>query len=160
MTRLWLAIRQKVRVARQQSWIVLALFPIAWLAIAFAALLILTVPFRRMVPWLGRNHGAVALTPLGDKQTDARAVYIAKAMAIAARNAPFRSDCLPQALAAVFLCRLARIPTALHLGVATGIAGAERRLDAHAWVQSGQVNVTGNGNSPKHFGPVACFVRT
>ncbi len=160
MAALWLAIQRKVRVARQQSWIVLALFPIAWLAIALAALLILIVPFRRMAPWLGRNHGAVALTPLGDKQTDARALHIAKAMAIAARNAPFRSDCLPQALAAVFLCMLARIPTALHLGVATDMAGAKRRLDAHAWVQSGQVNVTGDANSPKRFGAVACFVRT
>lgn len=155
-----LTMRRKLRAARKQPLIVLALFPIAWTATGLAAMVLKLVPFRKIAPWLGQNCGAVALSPLGNSSTDAWALRIGQAVQIAARNSPFRADCLPQALAAVALCRLAGLPTALHLGSNVPRAGAEKQMEAHAWVQSGRVNVTGGANSIKRYAAVACFLRT
>lgn len=154
-----LTMRRKLRAARKQPLIVLGLFPIAWIAIGLAAMVLMLVPFRKIAPLLGQNCGAVALSPLGNSSTDAWALWIGQAIQLASRNSPFRADCLPQALAAVALCWLAGLPTALHLGSTVPRAGAEKQMEAHAWVQSGRVNVTGGGNSMTRYATVACFLR-
>jgi hypothetical protein len=109
---------------------------------------------------LGQNCGAVALSPLGNAQTEAWAARIGQAIGLASRNAPFRADCLPQALAAVALCRLTGLPSALHLGSTITAAETGKAMAAHAWVQSGRVNVSGGGNSAKRYATVSCFLRT
>lgn len=153
----WPALRRKCRSARHQRWAVLALTPLAWLAIGMAALLIAWLPFRRIAPWLGRNLGAVALAPLAPPPAVRRAHTIGSAIAIAARNAPFRSDCLPQALAAAALCRCGRVPYAMHLGAAIRDGALEMPLSAHAWVQCGPLTVTGGADAHRRNRAVACF---
>ncbi len=68
--------------------------------------------------------------------------HVAWSLAAAARRlpAPFRG-CLPQALAAEALLRRHGAPSELVIGVRHG--GAAGRVEAHAWVVSGERVVTG-----------------
>lgn len=56
---------------------------------------------------------------------------------------PWRSDCLPQALAARMMLQWRRIPTTLYLGVAKQNRDGKVVLEAHAWLRSGTIIVTG-----------------
>lgn len=134
----------------------LAIAP-AWLLIGAASALILLIPFARLAPLLGRPLGATSLTPLIDARQKARARFVQRAIARAAALAPFRADCLPQALAGALLCRWLKVPAATHLGVQLGDADASAGLRAHAWVDAGEVRVTG-GRGIGRFTVVACFV--
>ncbi|WP_304561608.1 lasso peptide biosynthesis B2 protein [Sphingomonas immobilis] len=134
----------------------LAIVP-AWLAIAGAAALITLVPFVRLAAGLGRNIGAAGFTPLIGRRGEARARFVQRAVQRAARLAPFRSDCLPQALVAAMFCRWLGVPTATHFGVEIEAVPTGRSLSAHAWVDAGGVRVSG-GRGEGRFTVVACFV--
>lgn len=135
-----------------------ALIPVAWLLIGAAGTLVAVVPFRRIAPLLGRNLGAAALAPIGSPNELGRAVLIARAISFAARYMPLRSDCLPQAIAGVALCRLLRVPYAAYFGASTFVPEREGQLLAHAWLQCGPVVITGGRGSFGAYGVVACFV--
>ena len=131
--------------------------PVAWLAIGVSAAVIATRSFRRYAFWLGHNAGAVALVPLADAEALCRARLIAAAVGIASRNAPFRSNCLPQAMAAIYLCRRAGVPYAMHLGVMPSDAPGLGVLQAHAWIECGNVTITGGPRSLARYRALACF---
>lgn len=152
------ALRRKGGTAIQLPLAVLALMPLAWLMIGFASAAIALVPFRRLAPLLGRNLGATSLMPIVPIRVLPRAVQIRTAIAIAAKYAPFRSDCLPQALVAATLCRWGRVPYAVHFGAALANQESRGKLLAHAWVQAGPVAITGGTPSFRTYGVVACFV--
>ncbi len=132
-----------------------ALLAVAWGLIGLAAGLLHLLPFRRLAPLLGVPIGAVACLPLASKRQLYRAHAVRRAILRAARVAPFRADCLPQALVAAALCRALGVPAATHLGVRLD-QGAEP-IAAHAWVACGPVAVTG-GHGFQSYTPVACFV--
>lgn len=148
-------LRAKLATARAQPPGVLLWLAPVWLLLAGAALTIRLVPFRRFARHLGSPVGPVALLPLAGEGDLRRARRLAAAIGIAARYAPFRSNCYPQALVAVLLCRLHRLPFALHFGAVRGPAA----LEAHAWVMCGRVAVAGGAVSFARFTPVACFAR-
>ena len=77
-----------------------ALLSAAWCLIGLAAACLRLLPFRRLAPFLGVPIGAVAWVPIADNAQIARAYMVRRAILRAACIAPFRSDCLPQALAA------------------------------------------------------------
>ncbi|MGH6785506.1 MAG: lasso peptide biosynthesis B2 protein [Novosphingobium sp.] len=129
-----------------------ALLP-AWLLLLLAAAALRLVRFKRLAPLLGRPLGAVGCVPLATPRQEARARFVKRAIQRAARVAPLRSDCLPQALAGTLLCRLLGVPTTAHLGVRLG---DEPAFLAHAWLCSGRVAVTG-GYSFDHYVAVSCF---
>ncbi len=83
---------------------------------------------------------------------------IRQTVALVVRFAPFRSNCLPQALLAYRMCRFYRIPYAMHFGGALE-ASDERgnHLVMHAWVCCGSVAISG-GSGFDRFAPVACFI--
>ena len=132
-----------------------ALLVTAWGLITLAAGMLRLVPFRRLAPLLGVPIGPVACLPLVDKRQQYRAHAIRRAVLRAARIAPFRSDCLPQALVAAVLCRALHVPAAVHLGVKLDQGPVP--MAAHAWVACGPVAVTG-GYGFRTYAPVACFV--
>lgn len=149
---------RKVRTALNQPAVVLALFPVAWVLIGLSALVIATRHFPRIAARLGPSLGAVSFTPLASPRAVRRAEVIGRAIRIASGYAPFRSDCLPQALAAVVLLRCAGAPYAIHLGASLVGGEARAALAAHAWVESGPVTVTGGAAARRRYGVVACFV--
>jgi hypothetical protein len=62
------------------------------------------------------------------------------ALAVAARVVPWRADCLVQAIAARRWLERERQPADVHIGVHKAPDG---RFEAHAWLRSGGVTVTG-----------------
>lgn len=118
--------------------------PRAERTIALRALLVLAavraalaaLPFRRVravVDALAGRRSAIA------DESEARAVR--RAVDRAARTVP-GSACLAQALAAEILLRRAGCPAHVRIGVAPD----GRPLDAHAWVESAGVVVTGDAD--------------
>lgn len=149
---------RKGRTAMRQPLSVIALLPVAWTLIGLSSAAIALRPFKRIAPLLGRNLGATSLVPLADERALRRATRIGRAVTIAAKYAPFRSNCLPQAMAAALLCRAGRVPYAAHLGASVSEPDKQGELVAHAWVQCGPVAITGGAGSFQRYGVVACFV--
>ncbi|HAJ02865.1 MULTISPECIES: lasso peptide biosynthesis B2 protein [unclassified Brevundimonas] len=149
---------RKCRSASQLPTSLIALIPIAWFLIGTASIIVAVAPFRRITPLLGRNLGPAALAPVGSPKELGKAVLIARAIGFAARCMPLRSDCLPQAIAGVSLCRLLRVPYAAYFGASTFVPEWEGELLAHAWLQCGPVVITGGRGNFGTYGVVACFV--
>ena len=133
------------------------LVPLAWGLIGLASALVVVVPFRGIAPLIGRNVGTAAVLPLADPRQLRQARLIGRAVVTAARFAPFRADCLPQAMAAVALCRVFGVPYAAFLGASMSTPDKPGNLAAHAWVQCGPLVITGGTGNFRNFGVVACF---
>ncbi len=156
----WIAIvRRKLTTMAAQPPAVLALVPLCWVLIAVSDIVILAVPFRRVAPWTGQAMGTAATVPVATPHQQHLAQTIGQAIGIAARAAPFRADCYPQALTAVALCRCVRVPTALFFGATFSTDDSDAELEAHAWVVSGPVTITGGRGSFGRFPALACFLR-
>lgn len=149
---------RKWRQASRQPVSVISLIPAAWILIAAASLAVTVLPFRLIAPVLGRNLGTASLTPLASPEAMRRAIRIGEAISLAAKYMPARSDCLPQAVTGVILCRAFRVPYAAYFGASASVDGREGDLCAHAWVQCGRVTVSGGTGSFQQYGVVACFV--
>jgi hypothetical protein len=130
-----------------------------WGAVAFpllggARVALMTVPFRWLAPLLGHDMRTAAVVPLASPRQVTRAVRIGRGIRSAARNTPWDSTCLTQALVARCLLGLNGLPYALYLGVETR-RGSD--MTAHAWVCTGPAAVTG-GNGFAQFTVVGTFV--
>jgi hypothetical protein len=79
---------------------------------------------------------------------------ISWAVTRAARYAPFRALCLPQAMAAKLMLERRGIPSALHFGARRGQC---KPIDLHAWLDAAGVEVAGYPIA-KTFTEVGCFV--
>jgi hypothetical protein len=134
-----------------------ALLAEAVLCLLAARLALIFVPFPRLARRLG------AFVPPSDprvlwarvKAADAPlAQEIGWAVTRAARYLPFKAVCLPQALAARAMLKRRGVKSVMHFGAAKG---AEKPLDAHAWLDAAGVEVTGYPVA-KNFAEIACFV--
>lgn len=107
-----------------------------WLGIARAS--VLTLPFRWLVRVLRQQSG---VTPnADDPATLPTRKRVAWAIAAISKRTPWDSNCLAQALAAKIMLRRRGMASTLYLGVAKAKEGG---LDAHAWVRSGNLILTG-----------------
>ncbi len=129
------------------------LFVTAVVTLSAAAAVIRLFPLRRIAPSLGTSLGPVGFAPLANARDHALAVRLRDSIGRAGTILPFRRDCYPQALAGVMLCRLLRVPAAMHLGVKLD----DGKMEAHAWLASGRVTITGRAGFAT-FAPVACFL--
>jgi hypothetical protein len=154
-------LERKLTTMTRQPLSVLILVPCCWLLIALSDLAILAIPFRRLAPLTGNALGTAATVPLANARQQGRARIIGRAITIAARAAPFRSNCYPQALTAITLCRVFRVPTALFFGASfdPDSDGLPAGLKGHAWVVSGPLTITGGANSFDRFPALGCFIR-
>jgi hypothetical protein len=123
----------------------------AALALATARVAIMIFPFRRIAPGLAKA------TP---QQMTARDPELAQhvrltawAIQAAERRLPWKSSCLVQAIAGKWMLRRRHVPSALYLGVDKG---AEKSLEAHAWLRAGGVILTG-GPGHQRFSVIATF---
>jgi hypothetical protein len=119
-----------------------------------AARLSLFLPFRWLVPLIGRpqaaaNYSTVALGT--DENSTASAIR--QAILRGAGRLPWHSSCLVRALAAQIMLRRRRLPSVLQLGVR---AGAAKELSAHAWLRCGEIDIVGV-ESAAEFTPIAIF---
>jgi hypothetical protein len=116
------------------------LFVEAYCFLAISRMMILTVPFRRIAPWLGRT---MAESPHDASQQLVLAQKISWAVQTAGRHTPWESKCLAQAIAAKMMLRRRQIPGTLYLGLAKDEQG---ELSAHAWLRCGDLILTGGQN--------------
>ena len=129
-------------------------FLAGWLFLGLAAVLIRMVKVKRFTPLLSRSHGLGCEVPPVDARQETRARMVKRAIRRAVIAAPFRADCLPQALAGALLCRTLRVPFSAHLGVKLS---EDKAIEAHAWLNAGSVAVTG-GRGFEGFTSIFCFV--
>ena len=121
---------------------------VVWLGVARLAILI--IPFRWMIralslqPTLQPTCAAGPAVP----QLPGTSTRIAWAVCVVGERTPWQSSCLARALAATVMLRGRGIPSSMTLGVAKSSDGAG--LDAHAWLTSGGLIVTGAGGHEKY----------
>jgi hypothetical protein len=135
----------------------LAVEALAWLAIARLGLLV--VPFPRLARLIGDfmspDDPRVARALAGaSPERAALAATIGQIVTEAARAAPFRAVCLPQALAARAMLARRGVASVLYFGAARG---EHKPFDAHAWLDAAGVEVTGYPVA-HDFTKIACFV--
>lgn len=83
--------------------------------------------------------------------TAGEAELISWALASAAARVPWRSDCLVQAMAASMWLDKAQLGYKLNIGVRKNAAD---ELEAHAWLTSGNITVTGNLPNLERFSTI------
>ena len=107
------------------------------------------LPFRTMRRLLSK----MTAMPVGSRNIGQSSVYkVAQAVEVAGLYTPGVGTCLTQALAAqVLLARRGHLAS-LHIGV---VRGAERRLEAHAWLESGGKVVIGGSELERYTSLVA-----
>ena len=112
------------------------------------AALVLT-PFPRLAARWGAFRPPSDWAPRGDvgEQASGRAeaADVAWAVARAARYAPFRAVCLPQAMAARWMLQRRGVASVMHFGAARegGTFGVDVSPRGHAWVDAAGVEVAG-----------------
>jgi hypothetical protein len=127
--------------------------PLTWLMLGFARLTIIALPFALVRKWLGSEQRAAPWLHILPPATEAEAHRIGQQVRTAARYTPWTSNCFPQALVARTLLILKRQPHTVFFG----LRHEHDQLQAHAWVMSGHVAVTG-GHCFEHYTVVGCFV--
>jgi hypothetical protein len=109
------------------------------------ARLLLLFPFRRIAPFLGRAEPVNAARPVAALSDEQRreAVAVRRALLRISRHLPWHSSCLVCAIAGRIMLRRRR----MHSPVA---------LAAHAWLRSGDVDVTG-ADVASQYSPIVAF---
>jgi hypothetical protein len=125
---------------RRWTWRLMVIEAALWLVLSGLALRVL--PFRRLVPWLGRPGQGVPLEipELRDDQCR-RGLAIGGAITRASQLLPWHPVCLPQAMAAKAMLARRGLGASVHFGAR--MDGDRRDLTAHAWVMCGPVAVVG-----------------
>ena len=151
---------RKFRSLRALPWSVISWLLPVWLMIGLSAAAIALVPFRSLALLFGESTDGRAFAPTLNLEQQRRAAWIGRTIGIAARYAPYRSDCYPQALTAAVMCRFFRLPYAMYFGVAANPAAGEAAsgFTAHAWLTTGTSTLTGGADSFARFRVMSCFV--
>jgi hypothetical protein len=120
----------------------------AVITLGIARLLVLCVPIRWITRLLERP---ASRAPLNIAPTDEIVREVGWAVRAAAPKTPWKSACLPQALAGKWMLARRGIHGTIRLGVAKNASGG---LEAHAWLYSGGVILTGGGEPMRRFTPI------
>ena len=114
------------------------LFLEAVLWIGVAKLAVLSLPFRRLAPYLGRHmaESSEAAIPCHEKLLK----QIAWALRTAAHHTPWKSQCLARCIAGKIMLKRRGLSSTLYLGLAKSDG---RELIAHAWLRCGDKILTG-----------------
>ena len=125
----------------------------AFVLLGIARLAVLALPFKRLAVSLGRHMNEA------DAQISTSDLNLARQVGQAVRSAanytPWKSVCLPQAVAAQWMLKRRHIAGTLYLGMAKDDAKPEK-LAAHAWLRCGDIILTGAA-SHRQFTVVSTF---
>ena len=141
------------KIAGLDAYVQVWLVP-AWLGLGMASLMIVLLTFRWIAPLLGRPCEAGGTFLAGKPEDQRRALQIARAIELASRFAPWRSDCYPQAMVARLMLGLSGLPCTVMIGVRR--EGGTGKAEGHAWVKCGQTEVCGGAISA-NYAVIAVF---
>lgn len=139
------------------DWMTAILLVPAGIGLVISAALLALCKVQTLCGLKGRSIGAVAMVPLANATTLRRARAIRQSVSIMSRYAWVRSDCYPQALTAMGLARVLRVPYALHLGMTRAADPGVSGPKAHAWIVCDRIDLAGNNRSFQHFVSVGCW---
>lgn len=124
------------RRTRGERWLLIE----AFILLGIARLALLVLPFKRLAVSLGRHmHESDAQVSTADLNL---ARQVGRAVCSAANYTPWKSVCLPQAVAAQWMLQRRQIAGTLYLGVTKDETTPEK-LAAHAWLRCGGFILTG-----------------
>lgn len=126
----------------------LLLFLQAWICIAIARCMLVFIPFRKIAALLGKN---VPENITSNSRT-LRPERIRAAIRRAAACSPWRARCFEQALAGKIMLRSRRMSGIVFFGISK--VGGD--LQAHAWLESEGVIITG-GKEASQYTIIARF---
>jgi hypothetical protein len=135
------------------------LFIEAWFFLAVARILILWIPFRKLLPLLGRQVSQEEAEIVGSNRVASSDLLELIRISIrrACRRSPWRTKCFEQALSARMMLRRRGIKSIIYFGVRKSISDQKETLEAHAWLVCSEVVVTGGENN-SIFTIVGCFL--
>ena len=119
-----------------------AFFLEAWSLLAFARILLLFIPFKKIVPLLGKVTDKDG-DPILPEYNCTVPQKISTAILRGSRYTPWRAKCFEQALAAKMMLKRRGFVSIVYFGVRKTLDNKE--LLAHAWLISNSVIVTGGG---------------
>jgi hypothetical protein len=126
-----------------------ALLVEATLRLAAARLAVALLPFRVIARRLGQPNTE---SPLDARVDGALLRAVSWSIEAVSRRAPWRCKCLEQGITAKMMLRRRGVGSTLYLGVAR----REGQIEAHSWLRSGSVIVTGGGDVAR-FSIVSMF---
>lgn len=144
---------RKAKTAARLSPSVWLLLPLIWTLLGLSRLLVLIAPFPAIARMLGRRSGLSARSTRLDARPAARALSVGRSIRLAARYCPWTANCFPQAITASIVLRSIGVAHIVFFGVRRGDTTP---LEAHAWVEAGELPVVG-GRGHTHFTAVAAF---
>lgn len=127
--KLWRKFKTFLGMSDADRWLVCE----AIVMLGMARLIVVTVPFRLMVPWLSRAPQTMSCH-------EALLLSVRRAVTTAARNVPWNAVCLPQAVAAKAMLARRGCGSSIYLGANLNAQG---KLTAHAWLVAGGTVVVG-----------------
>ena len=98
--------------------------------------------YKRIYPYFGHQCRMLHASTILSKEQIQHSIRIQRSIRLAARYTPWNSNCLTKAMVAAFWCKYYNIPYIFFIGIAKK---SDKPLgqDAHAWVTSGPVAITG-----------------
>lgn len=142
------------RAIRRRSRREILLLVPTWIILGACRGAVVFISFEAIIRISGLKSNAFPATPLANPQQYKIAIELARAVILAAACSPWRANCLPQALCAIYLLRFYRIPHAVFMGLRRD--ESDGTIKAHAWVCAGPITVTG-GVDNQVFTIVGCF---
>ena len=126
-------ITTRIKKFLQLSWADRLLFLEAFIYLGVTRAVLLMVPFKYIAPFLGRQSMDLPDDPESSDPPE-WARRVAWAVEVAARQTPWESACLAQAITGKSMLKQYGIKTRLFLGMKKDPGG---KLSAHAWLKAG-----------------------
>jgi hypothetical protein len=145
-------LRRALRALRRDPSLVLLAIRVYVLLIVMRGL-VRALPLRRITERLGEPMSETSTDGLAPEQL-AHARRIGQVIERLAPSTPTNSNCYPQALTARWLLHRRQIPSTVYYGAA--FEAGQPALEAHVWVRSGPLIVTGGGRG-RHFRALTWF---
>lgn len=116
------------------------LFAEAWFLLAISRSMLVFLPFKKIIPVLGSVGGKVLpqVTINEPLLSDIKLAIIR-----ACRYSPWRTMCFERALTAKMMLKRRKFVSTIFFGV---YKDPTNKLNAHAWVKTGEYVITGGGN--------------
>ncbi|MCI1640075.1 MAG: lasso peptide biosynthesis B2 protein [Bacteroidales bacterium] len=137
------------------------MFTEAWFLMAFSRILTFFIPFRLLLPILGKpiSDEEASETAAGpdDEASKDFLVAVQRSILRAARRSPWRTKCFEQALTARMMLKRKKLKSVIYFGVNKNLFNEQKKdRAAHAWIICSGFTVTGGRNN-KMFTVVGRF---
>jgi len=139
-----------IKLSKKRSLREYWLFIEAWLLLATSRILILWIPFRKLLPLLGRpvsQEEAEMATSDYNMVSYELLEIIRISILRACRRSPWRTKCFEQALSARMMLKRRGKISVIYFGLNKNLPGQHEKMTAHAWLKCSGIIVTGGKNN-------------